>query len=131
LTGLEKTIAQCSRAAQQLASAFWLVLAELRPFPEHPMSLTADQIRQVAHLARLELKAGQVDQYARELSNILEMVGRLARADTAGAEPMAHPLDMSQRLRPDAVTEPDRREALQAHAPAVKHGLYVVPKVIE
>jgi aspartyl-tRNA(Asn)/glutamyl-tRNA(Gln) amidotransferase subunit C len=95
------------------------------------MSLTADQIRQVAHLARLELKAGQVDQYARELSNILDMVGRLARADTAGAEPMAHPLDMAQRLRPDAVTEPDRREALQAHAPAVKHGLYVVPKVIE
>lgn len=95
------------------------------------MSLTADQIRQVAHLARLELKAGQVDQYARELSNILDMVGRLARADTAGAEPMAHPLDMGQRLRPDAVTEPDRREALQANAPAVKHGLYLVPKVIE
>ena len=95
------------------------------------MSLTADQIRQVAHLARLELKAEQVEKYARELSNILEMVGQLARADTAGAEPMAHPLDMSQRLRPDAVTEPDRREALQAHAPAVKHGLYIVPKVIE
>jgi aspartyl-tRNA(Asn)/glutamyl-tRNA(Gln) amidotransferase subunit C len=95
------------------------------------MALTADQIRQVAHLARLELAAGQVDRYARELSNILEMVGRLARADTAGAEPMAHPLDMSQRLRPDAVTEPDRREALQAGAPAVRHGLYLVPKVIE
>jgi aspartyl-tRNA(Asn)/glutamyl-tRNA(Gln) amidotransferase subunit C len=95
------------------------------------MSLTADQIRQVAHLARLELQPGLVDQYARELSNILEMVGTLARADTAGAEPMAHPLDMSQRLRPDAVTEPNRREDLQAHAPSVKHGLYIVPKVIE
>jgi aspartyl-tRNA(Asn)/glutamyl-tRNA(Gln) amidotransferase subunit C len=95
------------------------------------MSLTADQIRQVAHLARLELQPGLVDQYARELSNILEMVGPLARADTAGAEPMAHPLDMSQRLRPDAVTEPNRREDLQAHAPSVKHGLYIVPKVIE
>jgi aspartyl-tRNA(Asn)/glutamyl-tRNA(Gln) amidotransferase subunit C len=95
------------------------------------MSLTADQIRQVAHLARLELQPGLVDQYARELSNILELVGTLARADTAGAEPMAHPLDMSQRLRPDAVTEPNRREDLQAHAPSVKHGLYIVPKVIE
>ena len=96
------------------------------------MSLTADQIRQVAHLARLELKSEeQVQKVARELSNILEMVGQLARADVAGVEPMAHPLDMSQRLRPDAVTEPDRREALQAHAPAVKHGLYIVPKVIE
>ena len=95
------------------------------------MSLTAEQIRQVAHLARLELKSEQVDKYARELSNILEMVGTLVRADTAAVEPMAHPLDMSQRLRPDAVTEPDRREALQAHAPAVKHGLYIVPRVLE
>lgn len=95
------------------------------------MSLTADQIRQVAHLARLELQTEHVDKYARELSNILEMVGRLAQADTAGVEPMAHPLDMSQRLRPDVVTEPNRREALQAHAPSVKHGLYIVPKVIE
>ena len=95
------------------------------------MSLTADQIRQVAHLARLELKPDHVEKYARELSNILDMVGTLSRADTAGVEPMAHPLDMSQRLRPDAVTEPDRREALQAHAPSVKHGLYIVPKVIE
>jgi len=95
------------------------------------MSLTADQIRQVAHLARLELKPEQGEQYARELSNILEMVGQLARADTSGTEPMAHPLDMSQRLRPDAVTEPDRREAFQAHAPKVQQGLYIVPKVIE
>ena len=95
------------------------------------MSLTADQIRQVAHLARLELKADQVEKYARELSNILAMVDQLARADTSGIEPMAHPLDMSQRLRPDAVTEPDRREAFQANAPKVQHGLYIVPKVIE
>ena len=95
------------------------------------MSLTADQIRQVAHLARLELQPGQVEKYARELSNILDMVGRLAGAETAATEPMAHPLDMAQRLRPDAVTEADRREAFQAHAPAVKDGLYVVPKVIE
>lgn len=95
------------------------------------MSLTADQIRQVAHLARLELKSEQVEQYARELSNILDMVGQLARADTGTTEPMAHPLEMSQRLRPDAVTEPDRREAFQAQAPAVQDGLYIVPKVIE
>jgi aspartyl-tRNA(Asn)/glutamyl-tRNA(Gln) amidotransferase subunit C len=95
------------------------------------MSLTADQIRQVAHLARLELKTEQVEKYARELSNILEMVGQLSASDTGSAQPMAHPLDMVQRLRPDAVTEPDRREAFQAHAPGVKHGLYIVPRVIE
>jgi aspartyl-tRNA(Asn)/glutamyl-tRNA(Gln) amidotransferase subunit C len=95
------------------------------------MSLTADQIRQVAHLARLELKPEQVEQYARELSNILDMVGQLARLDTGATEPMAHPLDMAQRLRPDVVTEADRREAFQAHAPKVQDGLYIVPKVIE
>ena len=49
----------------------------------------------------------------------------------SSVEPMAHPLDMSQRLRPDAVTESNRREEFQAHAPSVKHGLYIVPKVIE
>jgi aspartyl-tRNA(Asn)/glutamyl-tRNA(Gln) amidotransferase subunit C len=95
------------------------------------MSLTADQIRQVAHLARLELQTDQVEKYARELSNILDMVGQLAKADTGATEPMAHPLDMAQRLRPDAVTEADRRAAFQAHAPAVTEGLYIVPKVIE
>jgi aspartyl-tRNA(Asn)/glutamyl-tRNA(Gln) amidotransferase subunit C len=95
------------------------------------MSLSADQIRQVAHLARLELEPQSVEQYARELSNILDLVGQLAAADTGAVEPMAHPLDMAQRLRPDAVSETDRREAFQAHAPAVQHGLYVVPKVIE
>jgi aspartyl-tRNA(Asn)/glutamyl-tRNA(Gln) amidotransferase subunit C len=107
-------------------------LAELRePSENPPMALTADQIRQVAHLARLELKADSVERYARELSNILEMVGQLAKADTGDTPPMAHPLDMSQRLRPDAVSEPDRRAAFQAHAPKVEHGLYIVPKVIE
>lgn len=95
------------------------------------MSLNADQVRQVAHLARLELKTEQVEQYARELSNILDMVGQLAQIDTGSAQPMAHPLDMVQRLRPDAVTEGDRREAFQAHAPKTEAGLYIVPKVIE
>ena len=95
------------------------------------MSLTADQVRQVAHLARLELKNEQVEKYARELSNILEMVDQLSASDTGSALPMAHPLDMVQRLRPDVVTETDRRETFQAHAPKTQHGLYIVPKVIE
>ena len=81
------------------------------------MNLTAEQIRQVAHLARLELAAAQVEKYARELSNILEMVGQLTAADTGNVAPMAHPLDMTQRLRPDVVTETNRREVFQANAP--------------
>jgi aspartyl-tRNA(Asn)/glutamyl-tRNA(Gln) amidotransferase subunit C len=95
------------------------------------MSLTPEQVRQVAHLARLELQDGQVDKYAGELSRILDLVDQLGRADTASASPMAHPLEMVQRLRPDAVTESDRREDFQAVAPVVKDGLYLVPKVIE
>ncbi|MBI3171465.1 MAG: Asp-tRNA(Asn)/Glu-tRNA(Gln) amidotransferase subunit GatC [Hydrocarboniphaga effusa] len=95
------------------------------------MSLSEDQVQQVAHLARLELKPGQAGKYARELSNILDLVGELAKAGTDQVQPMAHPLDMSQRLRPDHVTETNRREDFQAHAPAAKHGLYLVPKVIE
>ena len=98
------------------------------------MSLTPDQIKQVAHLARLELKPGQTEHYARQLSNILEMVSKLSSAETDQVAPMAHPLDMTQRLRPDAISDPvgeAGRERFQAHAPAVDHGLYLVPKVIE
>ncbi len=95
------------------------------------MSLTADQIRQVAHLARLELKPEMTDAYARQLSNIMAMVGQLSNADTANVTPMAHPLDMHQRLRLDEVTAPNQRDAFQAIAPATENGLYLVPKVIE
>ncbi|MES2488375.1 MAG: Asp-tRNA(Asn)/Glu-tRNA(Gln) amidotransferase subunit GatC [Pseudomonadota bacterium] len=95
------------------------------------MSLSPDQVRQVAHLARLELKNEQVEHYATQLSNILGMVDRLTAVNTDGVSVMAHPLDMVQRLRPDVVTEADQREAFQEHAPAVQDGLFLVPKVIE
>lgn len=95
------------------------------------MSLTADQILQVAHLARLELKPEMTDAYARQLSNIMDMVGQLSQAQTADVLPMAHPLDMHQRLRADVVTAPNQREAFQAIAPATENGLYLVPKVLE
>ncbi|ROH88697.1 Asp-tRNA(Asn)/Glu-tRNA(Gln) amidotransferase subunit GatC [Stagnimonas aquatica] len=95
------------------------------------MSLTPEQVQQVAHLARLELNAEMVPTYAQQISNILAMVDQLSAADTQGVSPMAHPLGLTQRLRPDVVTEPNRREAYQAHAPAVEDGLFLVPKVIE
>ena len=95
------------------------------------MSLSPENIKQVAHLARLELRPEQVGPYATQLSNILALVDQLSGAATAGVEPMAHPLEMQQRLRPDAVTQPDQREAFQAIAPSVDGGLYLVPKVIE
>lgn len=95
------------------------------------MSLSADQIRQVAHLARLELRAEEVDHYAGQLSRILDLVSQLSSANTEGVAPMAHPLAMVQRLRPDTVTETDHRERFQAQAPVVQDGLFMVPKVIE
>lgn len=95
------------------------------------MSLSPEQIRQVAQLARLQLNPEQVEPYARQLSNILGMVDRLSSVDTANVSPMAHPLDMVQRLRPDVVSENDRRDDYQAIAPETRDGLYLVPKVIE
>jgi len=95
------------------------------------MSLSPEQVKQVAHLARLSLPPEKVEPYARQLSNILDMVGQLSSASTDAVPPMAHPLEMVQRLRPDAVSEENRRDAFQAIAPAVEDGVYLVPKVIE
>lgn len=95
------------------------------------MSLSPEQIRQVAQLARLQIAPEQTEHYARQLSNILQMVDQLSRADTEGVAPMAHPLDMVQRLRADVVSETDQRETLQSIAPRVADGVYLVPRVIE
>ncbi|MDB5974891.1 MAG: gatC [Nevskia sp.] len=95
------------------------------------MSLSPEQVKQVAHLARLSLPPEKVEPYARQLSNILDMVSQLSSASTDDVQPMAHPLEMVQRLRPDAVSEENRREAFQAIAPAVEDGVYLVPRVIE
>ena len=96
------------------------------------MPLTREQIENIAHLARLELQPAEVPVYQESLSAILDFVGELDRADTASVAPMAHPLPgLSQRLRPDAVTEQDHHELYQENAPQVASGLYLVPKVIE
>ena len=94
------------------------------------MSLESADILNIAHLARLHLAGDDVERYAGELSAILSFVEQMNMIDTTGVVPMAHPLDMTQPLRPDVVTEPDRREEYQAHAPAVRDGLYLVPRVI-
>ena len=96
------------------------------------MALTREQIEQIANLARLELQPAEVPVYQQSLSAILDFVGELDRADAANVAPMAHPLPgLSQRLRPDVVTEQDHRELYQENAPQVAGSLYLVPKVIE
>jgi aspartyl-tRNA(Asn)/glutamyl-tRNA(Gln) amidotransferase subunit C len=95
------------------------------------MSLDASNIKRIAHLARLAIDEDAIEGYAHSLSNILNLVEQMNSVDTAAVEPMAHPLDATQRLRDDAVTEANQREHFQAIAPQVEDGLYLVPKVIE
>lgn len=95
------------------------------------MSLKRTDVENIAHLARLAVSEAEVEGYVTDLSNILDLVQSMSVADTAEVAPMAHPLDMAQRLRPDEVTEIDQRAHFQAIAPRVEAGLYLVPKVIE
>lgn len=95
------------------------------------MSLDKDQVEHIAHLARLTLAAGELGEVTDKLSRIVEFVDQLKAAPTDDVVPMAHPLNQSQRLRADEVTETDERDRFQANAPQVEGGYYVVPKVIE
>lgn len=96
------------------------------------MALTREQIASIAALARLDLSSSEIPAYQNSLSSILEFIGALDAADTANVAPMAHPLPgLSQRLRPDVVTETDHHELYQENAAQVAAGLYLVPKVIE
>jgi aspartyl-tRNA(Asn)/glutamyl-tRNA(Gln) amidotransferase subunit C len=95
------------------------------------MSIEAKDVIKIAHLARLEIQPADVDGYAKDLSGIMQLVEQMNDRDTTGVEPMAHPLDQKQRLRPDQVTETDQRDYFQSIAPQTDKGLYLVPKVIE
>ena len=95
------------------------------------MALEPDSVVHIAHLARLHLADDDLDRYTGELSNILSFIEQMNAVDTDDVIPMAHPLDMSQPLRADVISEQDRREEYQENAPAVRDGLYLVPKVIE
>jgi aspartyl-tRNA(Asn)/glutamyl-tRNA(Gln) amidotransferase subunit C len=95
------------------------------------MSLTSEEVNRIAWLARLAIDSEKTAAYAQDLSGILDFIEQMSAVNTSAVEPMAHPLDQAQRLRPDAVTEPDQRARFQQLAPAVEAGLYLVPKVIE
>ena len=96
------------------------------------MSLTRSDIDKIALLARLELTEAEIPVYVDSLSRIIDFVGELDRAETAGITPMAHPLPgLAQRLRADEVLETDQHERFQRNAPQVEAGLYLVPKVLE
>ena len=95
------------------------------------MSLTIDDVRKVARLARLAVSEAEADAAHAQLSNIFGLIAEMQAVDTAGIEPMSHAQDVTQRLRADAVTEINQRELFQSIAPQVEAGLYLVPQVIE
>lgn len=98
---------------------------------EARMKLSRHEVESIAHLARLEISGDEIPVYVDNLSRIIDFVQQLERADTEGVTPMAHPLNMTQPLRDDVVTESDQRALYQQNAQAVESGLYLVPRVIE
>jgi aspartyl-tRNA(Asn)/glutamyl-tRNA(Gln) amidotransferase subunit C len=95
------------------------------------MSLTEDDVKKIAHLARLNMSESDIHLYTQQLSTILQFVNRMDEIDTSTIQPMANPLDLHQRLRKDTITESNQRDIFQAIAPKVEAGLYLVPKVID
>jgi len=95
------------------------------------MALTLDDVRRVAHLARIAVDDAEAGAVLGQLTRVFGLIEQMQAVDVSGIEPMAHAQDLVLRLRPDVVTEGDQRERFQAIAPEVDAGLYLVPKVIE
>ena len=95
------------------------------------MSLSLEQVRRIAQLARIEISDAEAESTLGHLNGIFSLIEEMQAVDTRGVTPMAHAQDLSQRLRDDVVTEQNQREAFQAIAPETEGGLYLVPKVIE
>jgi aspartyl-tRNA(Asn)/glutamyl-tRNA(Gln) amidotransferase subunit C len=95
------------------------------------MSLDKSDIDKIAWLARLSISPEDTPNYLHDVTNILELVEKMNNVDTDNIEPLAHPLEITARLRDDKVTETDQRTQFQEIAPAVDKGHYLVPKVIE
>lgn len=95
------------------------------------MAVSRNDIEKIARLARISVDENSIDELTQRLGNILALVDQLQSVDTQGVAPMANPHDATQRLRADAVTEQNMREAFLAIAPQTEAGLFLVPKVIE
>ena len=99
--------------------------------PELIVSLSKEQVQHIATLARLSVDEKEIDDVVAKLSSIVDFVDQLQAAPTDDVVPMAHPMDMSQRLRADVVTEGNERDRIQQNAPSVQDGLYLVPRVLD
>ena len=95
------------------------------------MSLSPEEVKRIAHLARIEISEAEAVQTEGQLNDIFGLIESMRSVDTEGIAPMSHAQDLMLRLREDAVTEPDQHLLFQSVAPQVEDGLYLVPKVIE
>jgi aspartyl-tRNA(Asn)/glutamyl-tRNA(Gln) amidotransferase subunit C len=95
------------------------------------MSVTNEQVRHIARLARIAMSDEEIERLAPELNNILGWVEQLSEVNTDGVEPLTAVIEQKLRLREDAVTDGDCREEVLANAPDAQHGFFAVPKVIE
>jgi aspartyl-tRNA(Asn)/glutamyl-tRNA(Gln) amidotransferase subunit C len=95
------------------------------------MSVDTETVRHIAKLARIAMSDGEIEAMVPELNNILGWVEQLAEVDTDGIEPLTAVIDQKLRLREDAVTDGEMRDAVLANAPGAEHGFFAVPKVIE
>ncbi len=95
------------------------------------MALNLEDIKRIAHLARIEVSDSEAQETLNKLSGILGLIEQMQAVDTTGIAPMSHSQDVTQRLRDDVVTQSNQRELFQSIAPATQDGLYLVPKVIE
>ena len=95
------------------------------------MSVTPEQVRHIANLARIAMSEEELERLVPELNNILGWVEQLGEVDTEGVEPLATVIEQKLRLRDDVVTDGDCRDEILANAPDAEHGFFAVPKVIE
>jgi aspartyl-tRNA(Asn)/glutamyl-tRNA(Gln) amidotransferase subunit C len=95
------------------------------------MSVSPEQVRHIAKLARIAMSDEELERLLPELNNILGWVEQLAEVNTDGVDPLTAVIDQKLRLRDDLVTEGDIREEILANAPEAQHGFFAVPKVIE
>jgi aspartyl-tRNA(Asn)/glutamyl-tRNA(Gln) amidotransferase subunit C len=95
------------------------------------MTISLDDVHRIAHLARIEITAGEAADVRAKLDAIFGLINELNAIDTTGVVPMAHAQDVALPLREDRVTETDQHALFQSVAPAVEDGLYLVPRVVE
>lgn len=94
-------------------------------------TLTTADIEKLAELSKLTFPPEKIAAFTHSLENVLKLVAKMDALDTQDIAPLAHPLNVTQPMRPDVVTEENQRALFQAHAPSVEAGLYIVPKFVE